>query len=103
MGFRPLFCFKGTWLWKGEQSGTTDERAGRIQQGASLRAGLQPTSAEEEARIKRLMRRAEGRATVNRASCVDRKSEQFSGKIKEMLASQGSEVPKEFSCPRLNP
>lgn len=45
------------------------------------------------------MRRAEGRATVNWVNCGDRKSEQFRGKTKEMLASQGSEVPKELAAP----
>lgn len=54
------------------------------------------------------MRRAEGSRTVN---CVELREqmkgpgweEQFIGKTKEVLASQGSEIPEEFSCLGLSP
>lgn len=75
---------------KGKRNSTADERAHRIKEGAIFRTGLQLSSAEEGARrIKRLMRRAEGRSTVNCVELWERmkgpgQEEQFSGKTKEM-------------------
>ena len=54
------------------------------------------------------MRRAEGSSTVNCAELREQtkgpgREEQLRGETKEVLASQGSEIPEEFSCLRLSP
>lgn len=69
---------------------------------AIFRMGLRLESSEEGARIKRLMRRAEGRSTVNcvefgeQRKVLDGKSSSVE-KMKDILASRGSEIPKD-SC-----
>lgn len=75
---------------------------------AIFRKGLLLESSEEGARIKRLMRRAEGRSTVNcvefweQRKVLDRKSSSVE-KMKYILASWGSEIPKDSCHLRLSP